>query len=71
MPAWPFPFTGCLSESDTKNLMPGAALGRSPMPFLTDKTWDLCLETSHEKGISEQKEWCVLSAPTQDAFFQV
>lgn len=51
--------------------MPGAALGRSPMPFLTDKIWDFCLETSREQGISEQKEWCVLSAPTQDAFLQV
>lgn len=41
------------------------------MPFLTDKIWDLCLETSREKGLSEQKEWCVLSVPTQDAFLQV
>ena len=38
------------------------------MPFLTGKIQDLCLVIPHEKGISEQKEECVLSAPTQDAF---
>ena len=42
--------------------------GRSPMPFLTGKIQDLCLVIPHEKGISEQKEKCVLFAPTQDAF---
>ena len=38
------------------------------MPFLSGKIQDLCLVIPHEKGISEQKEECVLCAPTQEAF---